>query len=287
MKKIITCILVSMLALCLFAQGVVEKENNSTLRVVSMSPNITETICAIGCENNLVGRTDYCNYPESISSIQSIGTLYEPNLEAIVSLNPDYVIGSGLTNPDFLSQLEKAGIKTYQISEESTLNGTYDQIRQVGDLLNSQVEAENLIREIKFEIEVIEERSLEIADQKTCYYVVGYGDWGDWTATGDTYLNDVIKAAGAINAAEDGTNWSYSKEALLDKDPDVILLEDFGYTSKEEAIEKFITTPGYDQLTACKTGKVFCINADIAERQGPRTGLAVKMFAETLYPEIF
>ena len=126
------------------------------------------------------------------------------------------------------------------------------------------------------------------ADQKkSTMYIISYGDWGDYAATGETYLNDVIEAAGGINAAKEGMYWSISKELLLSQDPDTILLGAYSYTDPATEIANFSTLAPYSELTASKTGNVCTINGDAAERQGVRTADTVEEIARILYPELF
>ena len=79
-------------------------------KVISLGPNITETVFALGKEDLLIGRTDWCNYPEEALDIPSIGTLQEPNLEIIISMQPDLVIGSTHISQETVSSLENLGI---------------------------------------------------------------------------------------------------------------------------------------------------------------------------------
>ncbi len=126
------------------------------------------------------------------------------------------------------------------------------------------------------------------ADQrKSTMYIISYGDWGDYAATGETYLNDVIEAAGAVNAAKEGQYWSISKELLLSEDPDTILLGAYSYTDTVAAVADFSSLAPYSELTASKTGNVYTINGDAAERQGVRTADTVEEIARILYPELF
>ncbi|HAN43186.1 MAG TPA: ABC transporter substrate-binding protein, partial [Sphaerochaeta sp.] len=93
MKKTLAILFVLLLAASVFAQSVTEvSSNEDDLRIVSLAPNVTEIIYALGSGDQLVGRTDYCNYPEEALAITSIGTLWEPNLEAILSLDADIAI---------------------------------------------------------------------------------------------------------------------------------------------------------------------------------------------------
>ena len=290
MKKALALILVAVCLVPLFAQSISENyEPSATLKIVSLGPNVTEIIYALGAGDHLVGRTDYCNYPEAALSVTSIGTLWEPNLEAILALNADVAIASSIVDPSFIESLNKAGITAYQFYEEESLEGTYKLIQEVADAIGKTEEGQSIVASMKARIDAVRTKVATIpADQrKSTMYIISYGDWGDYAATGETYLNDVIEAAGGINAAKDGMYWSISKELLLSQDPDTILLGAYSYTDTAVAIADFSTLAPYSELTASKTGNIFTINGDAAERQGVRTADTVEEIAGILYPELF
>ncbi|MBO4717918.1 MAG: ABC transporter substrate-binding protein [Spirochaetales bacterium] len=290
MKKALVVLLIALCLVPLFAQAVTEaKSENDDLRIISLAPNVTEIIYALGAGDQLVGRTDYCNYPEEALAITSIGTLWEPNLETILSLNADIAIASSIVDPSFIESINKAGITAYQFYEEESLEGTYSLIMNVAIAICREDKGTEIVDSLQKRIDAVSTKTATIpADQrKSTIYIISYGDWGDYAATGETYLNDVIEAAGGINAAKDGQYWSISKELLLAQDPDVILLGAYSYTDPAYEIANFRSLEPYSQLTASKTGNVLTINGDAAERQGVRTADTVEEIARILYPELF
>ena len=290
MKKTLAFILIVFCLVPLFAQSVAEvSESSDELRIVSLGPNVTEIIYALGAGDSLVGRTDYCNYPEQAFSVTSIGTLWEPNLEAILGLNANIAIASSIVDPSFIESLNNAGISSFQFYEEESLEGTFRLIQEVADAIGKTEEGKALVQSMKDRIETVMAKVAAIPEdqKKSTMYIISYGDWGDYAATGETYLNDVIEAAGGINAAKDGYYWSISKELLLSQDPDTILLGAYSYTDTAATIADFSSLAPYSELTASKTGNVYTINGDAAERQGVRTADTVEEIARILYPELF
>ncbi len=151
-------IVISMVVLMLAplsAQGMMEQPVEQ--RVVSLSPNVTETIYALGGGDLLVGRSDYCNYPAEADSLPSVGTLYNPSLEMILALEPTHVISSAFVPDELLFSIEQANINVLSISAQETFEGTYDLIRAVGDVIHRQSQAEQLIGEMKAQVKAIEE----------------------------------------------------------------------------------------------------------------------------------
>ena len=288
-RKILSIVLILICIFPLLAQGggEVTVKKTGDLRIVSLAPNVTEMIYALGSGDNLVGRTDYCDYPEQAQSVQSIGTLWNPNMETILALDADIAIASSIVDPSFIESLNKAGIKAYQFYEEDSFEGTYTLIEKVAQVIGKQSEGEKIISEMKARAEEIRKITSMVNMRRSAVFIIGYGDWGDYAATGDTFLDGVIEAAGGVNAAKDGVAWSISKELLLEKDPDVILLSGNQGSDPEEEISIFTRLEPYNHLSACKNGKVYVIDGDAAQRQGVRTIDTVEEIARLLYPGLF
>ena len=111
-------------------------------RVISVGPNITETIYAIGAEDKLIARTDYCDYPEDVLNKDSIGSLREPNIEKILELNPDLIIASTHFDPEVLKKLEGLNLKVAVLYGEESFEGAYNTIEKTGIFLNKEVNAQ-------------------------------------------------------------------------------------------------------------------------------------------------
>ena len=278
-KTIVIFILLTILPFTAFAGGVKEEassidsrseteavpasDSSGTLRVVSLGPNITETIFALGKGDLLVGRTDYCDYPPEALSIQSIGSIQEPNTELIIALEPDLVIASTHGSKAAGNLLQQAGIdvRFYYAPEE--FEGLYDIIGKIGADLGAEDSAEKLITELEGRYNALAAGVKMMDSHPDVYYVVGFGEGGDWTAGGDTFIGKMIESAGGNNIAADISGWSFSLEVLLERDPQIIIVP-LGMK------ESFCGYGVYSQLTAVQDGRVFELDEDIITRQGPR-----------------
>lgn len=276
-------ILISAVSFSVFAGGSKEVSalQKEEMRIVSLAPNMTEIVYALGCGDYLVGRTDACNYPEECKNIPVAADMWMPSTESIVALEPTLVLVSSLTDPTCIQAIKDAGINIQQINYEDSLNGTFSLIEDVGKLLGKEKEADEEVNKIRTKIEFIASTVSSIQERKSIIYLISWGDWGDYAATGETFMNDVLEAAGCINAAESGQYWAISKELLLEQDPDYIILPYYSYSSAD--IDGFNSTEPYNRLT----GKVVTINGDRAERQGIRIADAIEEIASIVYPELF
>jgi iron complex transport system substrate-binding protein len=256
----------------------IEKEPK---RVISIAPNITETVYALEKKEVLVGRTDYCDYPSEVSAVQSIGTLKSPNLEKITELKPDLVIASTHFSEATLKKLEELAIPVVVLYGSENFEGSYDTIDKIGQVLNANEKAMSIITSMKQKVANVEEK-VKGKMQPSVYYVVGFGESGDFTATGDTFIAQMIKMAGGKNVAEEGTNWKFSFEKLVEKDPQFIIV-----SKKYDSKSGFVGTKGYKELTAVKNNKVLEIDDDLLNRQGPRLADGLEALAKLIQPDAF
>lgn len=257
---------------------IIEKEPQ---RVVSIAPNITETVFALEDGAKLVGRTDYCDYPSAASEIESVGTLQEPSIEKIAELKPDLVIASTHFSKDTLTKLEELKIPTIVLYGEESFDGVYETISNLGEILNSNEKAESMIADMKKKVEDVK-KAVEGKDEPSVYYVIGYGKTGDYTAGKDTFIGQLIEMAGAENAAADVTNWKYSLERLIERNPDIMVCPLVG--GYKQGLE---STNGYKDLDAIKNKKLYEIDDSLITRQGPRLADGLFELAKIIHPEAF
>ena len=248
-------------------------------KIISVAPNITELIYKLGAEDKLVGRSDYCDYPTEALDIQSIGTIMEPNIEAIVALQPDIVIASSLFDEEVGNKLAEVGINVVVLSEQDDVNGVYNMIETVGRILNKSAEAASCIEEMKNTIDEVTSK-VEGLETPTVYYVIGYGEYGDYTAGGDTYINGIITLAGGDNVAKDVSGWSITLEEIIAADPDIIIISEYCKTD-------FMSMEQYADLTAVKEDKVYSVDVNTIERQGYRNAEGIAELAKIFHPEAF
>ncbi|HHX61399.1 MAG TPA: ABC transporter substrate-binding protein [Epulopiscium sp.] len=283
-KRLMTAVLTMAIMLVFVActnTGKEAKIKEQTMRIISVAPSITELIYALGKGDQLVGRSDYCNYPEQASEVPSIGSLSEPNVEKILELQPDIVFASAHFKEDIAKNLEDLGIQIVVIYNAEDFNGSYDSINRVGELINAKDKSQELVVSLEKEIEAISEKVKEHEMPKV-YYVVGFGKDGDYTATGDTFVARMIEVAGGENIAKDATGWKYSLEKIIEEDPEYIFISQ-NYGMKEA----FELAEGYKALSAVKNNKVIEIDDDLLNRQGPRLAQGVESLAKILHPDLF
>lgn len=245
-------------------------------RIISLGPNVTEIVSELNF-STLVGRTDYCNYPEEVVNVESIGNILNANIEKIVTLEPDLIIGSAHCPKELLERLTNLGIPSVAIYDDNSLEGSYNIISQIGKLMNKEDEANKIIEDNKTLVNKVVSKVKNL-EKKTVYYVVGFGQWGDFTAGGDTFIGELISLANGDNIAKDVKGWNFSAEMLIDKDPEIIIVSKH-FDSKN----LFTNNKPYSFLTAVKENRVFEIDNDLLDRQGIRNAEGLLQLAKIIH----
>lgn len=268
MKKIIVGVLILILALASFSGCAASKaaagpETAIAKRIISLSPADMEILYAIGAGDSVVGKSDYCDYPSALSKVESVGESLLPSTEKIVALKPDLVIAEqGLTDQDTLDGIAKLGIKVLSPAPPKSIEGIYDKIKSLGEVSGKNSEAEKLIADLKQFI-VNQEKSNQGKIAKSIYYVIDTGEYGEFAATGDTFINGIITAAGGDNIAKGATGWMFSPELLIAADPDFII-------GSKLNISKVRANSSYASLKAVKENHLVVVDENIFSRPTPR-----------------
>ena len=234
-------------------------------RVVSLSPAVTEIMFALGAGDLLVGRTDFCVYPDAAGDIPSIGGISNLNVERILSMQPDLIISGSMVGKKFTDQFDQMGTPMVCVIEKPKFEALYDNIKTIGKLVGKEHEADSLIENLKLRMESLLAHgdSSQNTQLPSVYYVVGFGAGGNFTAGGNTFINDIIRMAGGRNIAEDIEGWSYSLEALVKEDPNFIIV-------RREDSAAFCGMKPYNRLSAVKNGHVIGIVSGTLDLQVPR-----------------
>ena len=235
-------------------------------RVVALTPADCEILCALGCEEALVGRGQYCDYPASILDVPVVLSGAEMNIEQILMLNPQVIIMGDMGHTkEQVDMLEQNGIKVV-VSNANDLEGTYEAIRIIGVVMGKEAEAEALVTEMKTVFADIAADSPVTG--KTVYFEVTPLQWGLWTAGGNTFMDELATICGMTNVFADVDGWAaVSEEQVLMRNPDYIVsVAGMG----AGAVDEIMTRPGWSEVTAVKNGHVFNADSNAIARPGPR-----------------
>lgn len=239
-------------------------------RIVSMAPNVTEMLFAIDLDNEIVGVTEFCNYPESAKSKTKIGGYYNPNIEVILSLKPDLIVAT----PDGYSKeriekLDKSGIPIFIVNPK-TIDDVLESMLVLGKITGKEEYSKQVVDGLRNRVKVIRDKVSKIPINKRpkIFYEIGQDPLV--TVGPGNFVNDLIKTAGGINIAEDAPNsWPiYSVEAIITKNPDIILTAPPTMTSSDK--NNLGRWKKYRTISAVINNRIYAIDPDILLRSGPR-----------------
>ena len=248
-------------------------------RVVALQPSDCEILCAIGCEDALVGIGAYCDYPASIAGKPVVQSGAETNIEEILALEPQVVFMNDMgQSEEQVKQLEANGIQVV-VSKAADIEGVYYAIRMIGHLMGKDAEAEAVVTDMQTTFADIKEKSKD--EGKTVYFEVSPLQWGLWTAGKGTFMDELAGICGLTNAFNDVNDWAeISEEQVIARDPDYIVTISMYYGEGPTPVEEIMGREGWQDLKAVKEDQVFnASDSNALSRPGPRLkDAAVELF---------
>lgn len=254
----------------------------SVTRFISLAPNLTEIIYAIGAGGGLVGRTTYCNYPAEAQKVSEVGDTLKPSIERIIALRPQVVFVSTASQLEaFTRELEAHHIAVY-VTDSHDLEGVFRSIEGIGDLLQRRSEAEELLKQLRTRVATVEEQVKARPPIRVFYQV---SDEPLYTIGRDAFLTDLIKRAGGVSVTADvpGAWPKYSTESALAAKPEAIVLPTGGSMGNANSS----VASALKRSPAVANGRVYRINDDHLSRPGPRSVEGLEELARALHPEVF
>jgi len=250
-------------------------------RIVSLAPSITEMLFSMEAGEQLVGVTDFCDYPPEALKKPKVG-YSNPNLESLVALQPDLVIApNDFLKPDVIVKLEQLKIPVF-ILADNNVEGIFVHIQTLGRIVGHWSKADTVAMQLRQQVAVIQRRIKGKAPVRMLYVLnsqplitVGPG----------SFIDQVIQMAGGANvAAKSATPYPrLSMEAVLQEDPEALVFP----VGKAEGISESEqqTWRQWLTMTAVKQGRLHQISADWLNRPGPRIARGLEALAEILHPD--
>jgi iron complex transport system substrate-binding protein len=251
-------------------------------RVITLAPNLTEIVFAVGAGDRLVGDTTYCDYPPEAKNIAKVGDTLHPSLERIIALKPQVVLISTASQLEtFTQQLQNQNIAVF-VTDPHDLEGIFRSIEQVGQIMGQQQQANALVQKLRERTNAVEQAVKPRPPVRVFYqasgeplYVPGH----------DSFVTDLMRRAGGLSVtAEVPGAWpKFSNESALAAKPDAIILPTGGSmgSANSTVAEALRNSP------AALAGRVYKINDDLLARPGPRLVDGLEQLARALHPEAF
>ena len=260
-------------------------------RIVSLVPNVTEMIYAIGAGDRMVAVSSYDTYPPQVRALPKVGALLDPNVERILSLRPDLVVVYG-SQGDLRRQLARAGIATFDY-RHGGLAAVIDTIRTLGDALGEQPRAAALAARIEHGLDDVRRR---VRGRPRPRELLVFGRErlslrGIYASGGVGFLHDMLTAAGGDNVFADVKTESVqaTTEQIISRRPDVIL-EVRAVNEAFPVGDRDAETHVWDVLgsvPAVRSHRIVFLFDDRIVVPGPRIVEGTRELVEALHPDAF
>jgi len=249
-------------------------------KIISVSPAITEILFALGLEEEIIGVSNYCDYPQQATTKEKMGGFENPNLELIAASEPDLVFVSAGVQEEVIGKLEQLNIKVVALDAD-TIEEVLENIILAGIFTGKDKEAQELTADLKARMAEVTSKVKDRPKPKVFYEV-----WDEplMSAGSSSFIHNIIETAGGINVAADNSKryYTYSIEKLLEVDPDFYFINTHSHTPQD--IKK---RAGYQALKAVQNNKVFTLEDNLISRAGPRVIDGLEQMARIIHPEAF
>ena len=255
-------------------------------RIVTLAPNLTEIVYALGIGNKLAGDTDYCDNPPEAKSKPHVGNPQNPSIEAIVALHPDLVLAADSINRvDTADALQRLGIAVYTAGGDTqTVLHVLDSIARMAELTGAEPQGAELVAQMRRRLDALHAR-LEDRPLAHVLFVV----WEDPLITigQNTFIADALRWAGAESVVISKQNWpQLSIEEVVRLQPDYIVFAGSHGESAAAELADLRARPVWRDLDAVVTGHVVNLNEE-SIRPSPGLVDAIEQLARDVHPEVF
>lgn len=262
-------------------------------RIVSLAPNLTEIVYALGAEQRLVGVTSYCDYPPGARAKAKVGNLVDPSLEAIAALKPDLVLATRTMNRlETVESLDHLGIAVYS-TDSRTVDGVMTSIQDIANAIGVPEQGRAVVAGMRERLDALHTRLAGIPPKRVLFVI--------WTQPlisigPQTFIADALRQAGAQSIVQSPQDWpQISFEEVVRLQPEALIFsENHAETGRAEAAAQAVDNeladlrrrPAWKDLAAVREGHVIVVGEEI-DRPAPRLVDAIENLARQLHPDAF
>jgi iron complex transport system substrate-binding protein len=252
-------------------------------RIISLAPSITEILFALGLDEEVAAITNFCDYPETVLNKPRIGGFVNPDIEKIVSLKPDLIIGIRDGNRmDTVHRLNDSGFPVYLIDPKG-FDGVMRTIKNIGDVVGREKESRKMIKEMVNKREKIITLTQSLPKPKIFFQL---GDAPMVTVGKGTLADDLIRLAGGRSISEDeSVSYPvYSIETVLLKAPEIIIMTSMD--SKKNSPHLVKKWESWKSIPAVRTNSIYVIDSNLVDRPTLRIVEGLEALVRIIHPEI-
>ncbi len=256
-------------------------------RMVVLSPGHVEILFAIGAGDQVIAVEQNADFPPEAAALEPKISGLDPSVEAIADLAPDLVI-IAFTPEGFIEQMDTLGILVFldDINTKiTTIDEVFDSIKELGRITGNRKQAQALINDLRARVRAVVKELRGVDDGPTVYHELD-ATGGFFSISPDSFVGDLYRTLKAENIVgeDEGPFPALTQEAIIERDPEVIVLADAAFGETPEVVS---ARPGWDTIDAVINGRVYAIDPNIVSRPGPRIVDALEELARLFYPELF
>ena len=221
---------------------------NANLRIISLSPTLTEILFELGVGESVVGVTTYCVYPPEAQQKEKIGDFVNPNIEKMLSLQPDLIFAERWSSSKIVARLQEAGLNVAEVRSPHSIEEIYQVIHQVGQAVKKDDRARVIEADMRKRIDLIRAQAERMTYRPKIYIEI---DLPSWTVGRNSYTSEAVTLCGARNIFEDVEKpaLQVSNEVIIERNPDIILSFDAPAT-------EYLQRPGWARVKAVQQRKI-------------------------------
>jgi iron complex transport system substrate-binding protein len=254
------------------------------LRIVSLAPNLTETVYALGLQDRLVGDTDFCDYPPEAQKKTKVGGAINPSLEVIAHLKPDLVlVTKHLNTLDTVHSLDALGIASYA-TDPRTVDEIIASSKRLAEVLGAPEAGVSVAEDLQRRLGVLQQKIGGLAPRRVLFVV-----WTDplISVGKDTFIADALRLAGGVSIVDAKQDWpQVNLEEIARLQPEFLVFADSHSEKTPQNFDVLATRPAWRILNAVRD-RNYAVISDAVNRPAPRIVSAIEDLAEKLHPEAF
>ncbi len=261
--------------------------SRAPVRIVSMAPNLTEILFSLGLDESVVGVTQDSDYPPAATRKPAVGTFWQPNIEAVVALKPDFVVTLDLQQQrSLVERLARMGYPCLMLNI-STVEDLFAAISTVATVTGTGSQAERVLKGMKAKMAEVRDKTAGRSTVKVLWVVQREPLR---VAGRNTFVNELIELAGGENAIGPTIHVypPIGGEQVIASAPQVIIEPTMGGGDvKEQHAQAGSYWKRYATIPAVADGRIYVIDGDLVSRLSPRIGDGIETIAKCLHPEVF
>ena len=251
-KSLLVCFFAIFAPLCV--SSAIHAENNFHQRIISLVPALTEELYLLEAQDRLIANTSYCKRPPAAEKKEKIGSGMKISLEKILYLEPDLVLAKAYSNQKQIKKLRNLGVKVKVFPDIKNFSEICEEFIALGKIVGRENKSKQVVCRVKGRVSSIQQGIKGLSKPKV---LVQIGAKPLWVATKDSFINNFIELAGGANIGPPGKSGLYSREKVLEQNPDVIIIVTMGIVGEEE---KKIWQK-YKTLNAAKNNRIYIVDS--------------------------